>query len=219
MMRDLIIIGGGEHGHCVYEAAQLSGMSAIGFVDREERSIKPYLGTDAALAHYPNADFILGVGLGNVRTARAEIVSRCPDRWVSVIHPTAIISPSARIGKGTVILAGAIVNANAVIGEHCIINTGAVVEHDCEIGDFTHLCPRVVMGGGTRIGSNSFIGMGAVLRDHIELPPREFIMMGAVIRSNKIASSMSARAMLVPSDDVMEERALAFYNTGKEFAR
>lgn len=222
-MRDLIVIGGGEHGRCVYEAAELSGHNAIGFVDRSEgagpNKIRPYLGTDDALQHYPNADFILGVGLGNVRTARAEIVSRCPDRWVSVIHPTATISPSAKIGAGTVILAGAIINANAVIGNHCIINTGVIVEHDCVVGNFTHLCPRVVMGGGVRIGKNCFIGMNATIRDHIELGDRNFIAMGAIIRMTRMEATIAARKMEVPSQDVLEEREFALHQTGAEYRR
>jgi acetyltransferase-like isoleucine patch superfamily enzyme len=48
----------------------------------------------------------------------------------TVVHPTAIISPSARMGEGCLVLHGAIVNTDAVLGKACLINSGALVDHD-----------------------------------------------------------------------------------------
>ncbi len=81
-----------------------------------------------------------------------------------LIHPSAVVSPTARIGAGTVVMAGAIINARAEIGEDCIINTGAIVEHDCILDDGVHAAPRSVMGGTCRIGKATLFGIGSSMR-------------------------------------------------------
>lgn len=186
MVEKLIIIGGGEHANCVYDAAMLSGLDVIGFVDREEKRLgtAPYLGGDAVVANYPDVSFIVGVGVIGPGRARNIIVDRLLEtvkHWATIVHPRAIVSPRAKIGAGVLIMPGSIVNAGATIGDHCIINSGAIVEHDCEIGAFSHLCPGVVMGGGAKIGENSVIGLGSRIRDHISLGARTFVAMGSVV--------------------------------------
>lgn len=63
-----------------------------------------------------------------------------------VVHASAVVAPTARIGAATQVLAGAIVGAGAQIGENVIVNTGAIVEHDCRIGDHVHLATRCALG-------------------------------------------------------------------------
>ena len=58
-----------------------------------------------------------------------------------------VVSPSAKIGSGTVVMASAVINADAEIGNHVIINTNAVVEHDSKISDFVHISPSATLTG------------------------------------------------------------------------
>ncbi|WFU43669.1 acetyltransferase [Bradyrhizobium sp. CB82] len=187
-MDDLIIIGGGEHAVMVYEAALLSGQfNIVGFVDRQFVRLGelPYLGTDADVPNYPDAAFVVGIGTLQAGPARAQMIGRVRvKRWACVIHPRAFVSPSARIGVGTVVMPGAIVNARAVIGDHCIINSGVIIEHDVRIGDCTHLSPGTVAGGGAEIGENCFVGLGSRVRDHITIGKDTFIAMGSVVTAS-----------------------------------
>lgn len=81
--------------------------------------------------------------------------------FVNAIHPQAIISPDAKIGKGVYAGPGVIINPGAKIGDNSIIWSGAIIEHDNVIGKNVFITPGVRTAGYARIGDNSFIGMGA----------------------------------------------------------
>ncbi|MGQ3051035.1 MAG: UDP-3-O-(3-hydroxymyristoyl)glucosamine N-acyltransferase [Roseateles sp.] len=79
------------------------------------------------------------------------------------VHPSAIVSPDARLGQGVevgplaVIEAGAVIGDNARIGAHCIVERGAFV------GEGTRLAPRVVFGFDCRIGARGIVHSGVVI--------------------------------------------------------
>ena len=189
---ELIIIGGGEHARVVAEAARSADgkWRVSGFVDpvvraeTTERSALAHLGDDDALRQYPGAFAILGFGgleKGKARENTVRKTSGYVTRWATVIHQRAIVSPTAEIGAGTVVMAGAIVQTGATIGAHAIINSGAIIEHDVEVGDFSQISPGAVIGGAARIGRQVFVGLGAVIRDHIEVGDESVIGMGAAV--------------------------------------
>jgi acetyltransferase EpsM len=99
----------------------------------------------------------------------------------TLVHRTAVISPLANIGRGTVLMPGVIVNADAIIGENCIVNTGAIVEHDCQIFDHVHISPRVVLGGGVTVGAYAHIGIGAVVLPGAKVGEGSIVGAGAVV--------------------------------------
>lgn len=171
-----MIVGAGGHGRVVAEAVELGGAHlVVGFVDRDPglhgRAVGGLrvLGGDELLGELV-ADgvtgFVIGVGSVGDASVRAHLyehgltVGLTP---VTVVHPTAAVSPSARLGSGTVVLAGAIVNAGAAVGDNVIINSQVVVEHDCVIGDHVHVATGAQLASGVRVGAGAHIGAGATV--------------------------------------------------------
>jgi len=60
------------------------------------------------------------------------------------------ISPSAIIGKGTIIQPNVFIGDNVVIGENCTIHSNVSIYHNCEVGD------SVVIHSNTVIGADAF---------------------------------------------------------------
>lgn len=192
-MKPVIIIGGGGHATVVADALQAGGVSVLGFTDadpakhRSRQCGLPVLGGDAiVLAGYDQAEVLLANGVGGVRgtDARRALQLRLQEtgwRFATVIHPTSIISPHARIGDGAQLLAGSIVQASAVIGEGTIVNTAAIVEHDVEVGDYVHVAPRALLCGAVKVGNSCHIGAGAVVRQGIRLGQHTLVGAGAVV--------------------------------------
>src|SRR5690625_249385 len=100
------------------------------------------------------------MAIGNNRV-RKEIVKELDlplEYFISIVHPTAVISTTSKIGRGTVIMPYAVVNAKADIGIHCIINTAAIIEHDNKIGDYAHISPNATLTGNVSVDEGVHIG-------------------------------------------------------------
>ncbi len=74
------------------------------------------------------------------------------------IHPSANVSPKAKIGAGTKIWINVQVRENAVIGAGCIISKDVYVDHAVRIGDRTKIQNSVSVYHGVEIGDDVFVG-------------------------------------------------------------
>ncbi len=80
-----------------------------------------------------------------------------------MIHPTAEVSPEARIGAGTDIWHHAQVRENAIIGEQCTLGKGVYVDKGVHIGDRVKLQNGAQVFHGCRLEDGVFVGPQAVL--------------------------------------------------------
>ncbi|MFA1820236.1 acetyltransferase [Virgibacillus oceani] len=106
---------------------------------------------------------VVAIGNNDVRKKTVKELDLPPERFVAIVHPTAVISTTSKIGCGTVIMPYAVVNAKADIGMHCIINSAAIVEHDSEIADYAHISPNATLSGNVSTGEGVHIGSSATV--------------------------------------------------------
>jgi sugar O-acyltransferase (sialic acid O-acetyltransferase NeuD family) len=186
--RDIILWGAGGHGRVVLDIARsISPASALYFVD-DDPVITGHqvagclvLGDSNILTGLANTQFVVSIGENALRARCFERGLSAGLRAISLVHRSAVVSSSARIGPGTVVMPGAIVNYGAEIGRNCIINSGAIVEHECVVEDHTHLSPRVVLGGNVKIQQFAHVGLGAVVLPNIEVGAHSTVGAGAVV--------------------------------------
>jgi acetyltransferase EpsM len=185
-MSRLLVWGAGGHGKVVLDVAMATGRySDISFFDDGPPKAKefchcPLTGSFDGLTP-EGSEVVIAIGSNEARARCFECAQRMGWQPATLIHPTAIVSPSARIGAGTVVMPRAVVNADAEIGENCIINTAAVVEHDCRIADHVHLSPGVVLGGAVTVGPFAHMGLGAIALPGSEINDWATVGAGAVV--------------------------------------
>ena len=68
------------------------------------------------------------------------------------IHPSAHVSPRARLGADCLIGPGAVIGDDCEIGDHVIIGANSVIEPGVRIGDHSHIHPLVFIGHSCQIG-------------------------------------------------------------------
>jgi UDP-perosamine 4-acetyltransferase len=102
-------------------------------------------------------------------------------RFAPLVHPSAVIARTARLGKGVVIGAGVIIGAQTTVGDHVIINRGVLVGHHVRVGKFATIQPGAVIGGAGRIGPRAYIAMGANVLDRRVIGPGAVVGAGAVV--------------------------------------
>ena len=79
------------------------------------------------------------------------------------VHPTAVVSATARLGPGCVVGPHVVVGDRAVIGAACALHAGVVVGDDVTIGDHCDLYPHVVLRERVTLGNRVVIHAGSVI--------------------------------------------------------
>jgi len=110
--------------------------------------------------------------------ARAAKFLHTQESYTPGIHPTAIVDPSAALGKDVAIDARAVVYEGVLIGDCTWIGAGVVIGKASAIGEDCEIYPNVTIYSGTRIGDRVIVHAGAVLgsdgfgyvHDDAELP-------------------------------------------------
>lgn len=190
-MKRLLIVGAGGHGRSVAEAVLARGeFVVVGFLDDAFPELErvweiPVLGTVADSAQWRGVVDCAFVALGN-NELRQRVVAGLRASGFSlatVLHPRAIVSPTALIGEGSAIMAGAIIGTEARLGEGVIVNCAAVVDHHGHVGDFGHLGVNAAMAGGSVLGATAWMKAGSALGYGVEIEAGFVLEPGEVVKS------------------------------------
>jgi len=120
--------------------------------------------------------------------ARRRMVLRLLARGLiptQVVHPRAVISESAAIGPGCVILANAFISTGAKLGEHVQVNYNSTVGHDTVVSDFATVLPGANVAGTVTLGSGVTIGSNACVLQGLRLGPGGTVGAGAVVTKDQ----------------------------------
>jgi sugar O-acyltransferase (sialic acid O-acetyltransferase NeuD family) len=188
---NVVILGAGGHGRVVLDILRAAGQhTPVGFIDADTTRAGtdldglPVLGPVNMLAKLRRQDVrgaIVAIGDNRVRAAYADLVLQNNLELVNAIHPSAILSPTAKIGVNVVIAAGAIVSTDAHLADGVVVNTGAIVDHECRIARAVHISPGVVLAGRVQVEEAAFIGIGARVIPCMKVGSHSTIGAGAVV--------------------------------------
>lgn len=116
---------------------------------------------ESFLGQYDTA--VAALGDNNMRLHWTEKLMEAGYDVPAIIHPSAVVSPSASVGKGSFIMQKAIVNTHTVVEHGVLINSGAVVDHDSYVERGAHIGLGSVVKANCRIASKVKVEAGEVI--------------------------------------------------------
>lgn len=192
--RDFVIWGSSGHARVLQDLLAIRGDHIVALFDNDPhaRPIDPDIplhrgepGFRAWLSTSPPVGVAAAVAIGGGRGAdRRRLLGLfagsglpCP----VLIHPTAAVAASARLGDGSQVLMGAYISSCAELGQGCIVNTRAGIDHECILGSGVHVGPGATLCGCVRAGKDCFIGAGSTILPRVSIGDGATIGAGAVV--------------------------------------
>jgi acetyltransferase EpsM len=194
----IVVYGGGGHGKSLIDLLRLLRIYRIvGVIDDgidpgEQSTIMgvPVLGNAQVLPVLYAQGVHLAVnavgGIGNI-AVRIQVFERLAEAGFTcpaVVHPSAVVEPSAVLNAGVQVFPLAYVGSEARIGYGAIINTGAIVSHDCQVGNYANLSPGAILAGEVQVGAAALVGMSATVNLRTRIGENARIGNGATIKSD-----------------------------------
>ena len=154
-MNRLLILGAGGFGQMAKETALELGYEQVVFLD-DAADGEDVIGRccDYILRHeeYPVA--VAAFGNNKTRLYWTDRLLAAGYQVPALVHPSAVVSPSAVLESGCFVMQRAVVNTHTRIERAALINSGAVVDHDSVV------CAGAHVGLGSIVKANCTIESG-----------------------------------------------------------
>ena len=198
---DIYIVGAGTYGEAMFELAEILGYKVKGFYDEDEQKLSELIMDVKVIGKFSEIkeneiekrQFIVAIGNNFARNNIMVKINRLGGITPTLIHPTAIISPSAEIGKGVYIQANAYLWTKVKIDDYCIISPNVVIAHHSTVGQACLVSTLTGVGASIKIENNVFIGMGCTIVTGLSfIGENSIIGAGAVVLKNTDKNSVYA---------------------------
>ena len=161
----LVIFGAGGYGQTVADVArQLGRYDSVAFLDDGKQGPE-VLGPCGSFLQFADGNTQMYPAFGN-NEGRLAWLQKLAEAGIPVptlVHPTAYVSPTARLAEGVTVLPRAVVNTGCTVCRGCIINCGAIVDHGCTLEEGVHLAPGAIVKAENRIPACTKVDSGEVI--------------------------------------------------------
>ncbi|QWD34036.1 acetyltransferase [Polynucleobacter paneuropaeus] len=188
----IILVGGGAFAREVINWTdhvynKVRGGSIKGFLDENPNALDgfdyqvPYLGKIDSFHPVQGDKLLMAVGDPFDKKRIFEMFKKRNAQFIQIIHPTAVIANSAKLGEGVVVCPQAFISADAVIGDAVAINGCTSIGHDVVVGNYCTFSSHVDLTGWVKIAECVFFGTGARVLPKVKIAFGARIGAGAVI--------------------------------------
>lgn len=142
---------------------------------------------------------VLAMSNPNVKENILQNINRYPLQFPVLIHPTAKVASSAKIGEGSIIGIDCIVSIKANIGKHVFLNMKTVIGHGSTIGDYTSCLVNCTVAGDVEIKDLVLLGSGSIIMEKKKIGRNAKVSMGSVVTTdveeNHVVLSRPSKSM------------------------
>lgn len=190
-MRNLVIIGGGAFAREIYDLANYcygddDNFNIKGFISEKEADIEvpgypPILDT---ISNYTIAEddvFFCGIGDVRIRKKCVDIIVSKGGKFINLIHPNTVISPSVKLGIGVGIKAYCVVASDAIIDDYSFLQSSVIMGHDVNIGKYCQVNSFSFFAGNAKIRDQVLVGAHSKFIQGVEAEELSTIGMGSLI--------------------------------------
>lgn len=172
MMKKYVIVCGGGFAREVIswirqiQTGPLQG-DVVGIIDYSPTCLDgfnydvPYLGSTADYQPPTDVELVLAVGSPKAKQELTSQLIARGGRFATIIHPTAVLAGSAKLGSGVILCPMSVVSADATVSDFVTVNVLSSIGHDAHIGAFSTLSAHVDVMGFARVGDGCLLGSGA----------------------------------------------------------
>lgn len=194
-MKNLIIIGVGGFAREMYWHAQNSRgfgteWQIKGFLDGDVKLLPedyaklpdniPVLGDVDSYEICVGDVFTCAVGTPAIRRKLIEKMLNCGAEFINIIGNESFIAPTAKIGRGIILVLRVTINDNAKLGDFSVMHDISGLGHDSKVGHYCCLMNNVNVTGGAVIGDEVFMASGTFIA------PKANVGDGAYIGPNSV---------------------------------
>lgn len=138
------------------------------------------------------AEFVVAVGEPASRELLFDRVEGRGFGFATIVHPSAFVSPSARLGRGVFVKMQSIVSAEAVLEDNVFVQANVIVGHDVRVGRHTQVSAFTHLAGHAEVGQRCYLGVRASVREECRMGDDVVLAMGAVVMEKRVPSRVLA---------------------------
>jgi len=208
-MYDIIIIGGGGFGREVYLWAKDSfskeQYKIKGFLDDNPRILDNYdmdIGIIGNLSSYEikNQDrFLFAIGDIDIKKRLIIKMKKRGAKFLTLIHPTAIMANTTKIGEGIIICPFCLVSDNVLLEDFVMLNIYSSCGHDAKVGSYCILSPYATLNGFVILEDEVFLGTHTTVTPYKRVGYKSKISANSVVMrdvpANKIVFGVPGKAI------------------------
>jgi sugar O-acyltransferase (sialic acid O-acetyltransferase NeuD family) len=208
-MYDIIIIGAGGFGREVYLWAKDSFSKdqyrIKGFLDDNPRILDNYdtdVGIIGNLNSYEikNQDrFLFAIGDIDVKKRLIIKMKKRGAKFLTLVHPTAIMANTTKIGEGVIICPFCLVSDNVLLEDFVMMNVYSSCGHDAKVGRYSILSPYATLNGFVILEDEVFLGTHTTVIPYKRVGCKSKISANSVVMrdvaTNKIVFGVPGKAI------------------------
>lgn len=201
---NLVIIGAGGLAREIYDLAKvcyandpnfkIKGFLSVVPSNVEELGYPKVLTSSADYVVEKDDVFFCAIGSVLRRKKVVETILSKGGKFINLIHPTAIISPSVKLGIGIGIKSHCVISSDVEIGDFTYLQSSVIMGHDVKIGKYCQINSFSFFAGCVEIMGCVTVNAGAMLIQNVKVEEEAVIGMGSVVL-NKVKKGTTVFGM------------------------